>query len=273
MPITSYDQGATRYEEQGTGEPLILIHGVGLDHAMWGQQVNELSKHYRVIVYDMLGHGGSSHPPGPYSLSQFVEQLAMLMSELNIDNSHIVGFSMGGMVAQAFALTHKEKMKTLTIMNAVANRTEVQREAILSRVEEVEKIGPQATIDPAIQRWFNPNFLNTQDKIINLIRKRLQTNNPASYLASYTLFATADQELWHLLDQIDVPTLIITGEHDIGSSPAMAKQMHEKIPESKLLIVPNMRHMLPVERADIVNETIHSFIEKSSICEMKGMQT
>lgn len=271
MKNSSCDQETIYYEEKGTGETLILIHGVGLDHAMWEQQVNKLSEHYRVIVYDMLGHGGSSHPPGPYSLSQFVDQLATLMSKLNIESSHIIGFSMGGMVAQAFALTHKEKMKTLTIMNSVANRTEVQREAILLRVEEVKNVGPQATIEPAIQRWFNPNYLNTQDKIINLIRTRLQTNNPASYLASYTLFATADQELWHQLDQIDVPTLIVTGEHDIGSSPEMAKQMHEKILDSELIIVPNMRHMLPVERADIVNEAIHSFIKKSSICEMKGM--
>lgn len=265
MPIISYDHGAIRYEEKGTGEPLILIHGVGLDHVMWEQQANSLSEQYRVIVYDMLGHGGSSHPPGPYSLSQFVAQLVALMNELKIQKSHIVGFSMGGMVAQAFALTHKDKMKTLTIMSAVANRTKQQRQAILSRVEEVKEQGPQATIEPAIQRWFNAEYLDTQEEVINQVRTRLHTNNPASYLAAYTLFATADRELWCQLDQIDVPTFIITGELDSGSNPAMSEQMHERINGSELMIVPNMRHMLPVEGANIVNEAIHSFIEKRAV--------
>ncbi|WP_262176748.1 alpha/beta fold hydrolase [Saccharococcus sp. Marseille-Q5394] len=263
MPTFSYDQGTIHYEEKGLGEPLVFIHGVGLDHAMWEQQVKRLSEEYRVIVYDMLGHGGSSHPPGPYSLSQFVEQLTALVNGLGLDKIHLVGFSMGGMVAQAFALAHIEKMKTLTIMNAVANRTEEQRKAILARVEEVRKIGPETTIEPAIQRWFTPDYLTAQEGIVGRIRTRLQTNNPISYLSAYTLFATADQELWGKLDQINIPTLVMTGEEDIGSTPEMAKQIQKKIAESELLVVPTMRHMLPVERPDIVNEAIHSFIGRT----------
>ncbi|MCG7337205.1 alpha/beta fold hydrolase [Sporosarcina sp. ACRSM] len=263
MSKITYDQGTIHYQEKGTGEPLVFIHGVGLDHAMWEQQVNRLSEQYRVIVYDMIGHGGSSHPPGPYSLSQYVEQLASLVDGLRLEKIHLVGFSMGGMVAQGFALTHPEKMKTLTIMNAVANRTEMQRQAILARVEEVRTNGPQSTIEPAIQRWFTSDYLEGQGEVVNGIRTRLQTNNPASYIAAYTLFATADQELWDKLDRITVPTLVITGEEDVGSTPEMAQQIHEKITDSELLIVPAMRHMLPVERPDIVNEAIHSFIERT----------
>ena len=105
MPNCRMIMETIRYEEKGTGEPLILIHGVGLDHAMWEQQVNSLSKHYRVIVYDMLGHGGSAHPPGPYSLSQFVEQLATLMNELKIDKSHICWFFYGWHGCTSFCLS------------------------------------------------------------------------------------------------------------------------------------------------------------------------
>ncbi|WP_252504387.1 alpha/beta fold hydrolase [Sporosarcina sp. Marseille-Q4943] len=263
MPTISYDQGTIHYEEKGMGEPLVFIHGVGLDHAMWEQQVDRLSERYRVIVYDMIGHGGSSHPPGPYSLFQFVEQLTAVVDGLGLDKIHLVGFSMGGMVAQAFALAHAEKLKTLTIMNAVANRTEEQRKAILARVEEVRKTGPEATIEPAIQRWFTRDYLHAQEGIVGRIRTRLQTNNATSYLAAYRLFATADQELWDKLDQIHIPTLVITGEEDIGSTPEMAQQIHEKIADSELLIVPTMRHMLPVERPNIVNEAIHSFIGRT----------
>jgi len=262
MPTALHGKGSLHYEEKGIGQSLIFIHGVGLDLTMWEKQVEDLSKHFRVISYDMVGHGGSEHPPGPYSLSQFVEQLAELMNHLRIEKSHIIGFSMGGMVAQAYALKYPDKVKTLTIMNAVANRTKEQRNAVLKRVEEVKRTGPLATIEPAIKRWFNLEFMDLQEETVSKIRERLQTNDAASYLAAYTLFATADEELWPQIQQINIPTQIITGENDLGSNPEMARQMHEMIVGSELMIVPNMRHMLPIEGAEIVNEAIRSFIER-----------
>ncbi|MDQ6600947.1 alpha/beta fold hydrolase [Bacillus salipaludis] len=265
MPIAVYKQGKIFYEEKGSGEPLIFIHGVGLDHTMWNQQINSLSDSFRVIVYDMVGHGGSEHPPGPYSLSQYVEQLSGLMDYLQIDKTHLVGFSMGGMVAQAFALTYKNKLKTVTIMNAVANRTYEQRKGILARVEEVRENGPLSTIEPAIKRWFNPTFLQSRGEVVNQVRNRLQTNQPASYLAAYTLFATADAELWPKLQNIETPAFIITAENDIGSNPEMARMMHERIKGSDIKIIPDMKHMLPVEGADIINQELRLFIGKQTI--------
>jgi pimeloyl-ACP methyl ester carboxylesterase len=265
MPIAVYKQGKIFYEEKGSGEPLIFIHGVGLDHTMWKQQIDRLSDYFRVIVYDMLGHGGSEHPPGPYSLAQYVEQLSGLMEYLQIEKTHLVGFSMGGMVAQAFALTYKNKLKTVTIMNAVANRTEEQRKGILARVEEVRENGPLSTIEPAITRWFNPTFIQSQQEIVDHVRKRLETNNPASYLAAYTLFATADAEIWPKLQNIETPTFIITAENDIGSNPEMARLMHEQIKGSDIKIIPDMKHMLPVEGADIINKELRLFIGKQTI--------
>lgn len=265
MSKATYDQGIIHYEEKGNGDPLILIHGVGLDHTMWEKQVNSLCENFRVICYDMVGHGGSEHPPGPYSLAQFVDQLLALMNHLQIEKCHIVGFSMGGMVAQSFALTHKEKVKSLTIMSAVANRTNEQSKAILARVEEVKQHGPSETIEPAIKRWFTQEFLEKEKEIVSKIKTRLQTNNPESYLAAYSLFAIADQELSPILHRIDVPTLIMTGEHDVGSNPLMAKQMHEEIKNSELVIVKHMKHMLPVEDAATVNNFIQKFIEKQHV--------
>lgn len=265
MPTVLSDQGVIEYEEIGEGEPLILIHGVGLDHTMWKQQVENLSKQFRVIAYDMLGHGGSSHPPGPYTLSMFVEQLLSLADQLQLKTFHLIGFSMGGMVAQSIALSYPNKVKTLTILNSVANRTEKQRQAVLSRVNEAENASPSATIEPAIKRWFTEEFLINETQVVDCIRTRLKTNNPSSYLAAYRLFATADQELWLELQRITQPTLIITGEDDIGSSPQMAMEMHGEINGSEVVIIPKMKHMLPVENAEAVNEIIKAFIKKQMI--------
>ncbi|MFC7394138.1 alpha/beta fold hydrolase [Scopulibacillus cellulosilyticus] len=260
MPMATCHKQIIQYEEKGHGEPVILIHGVGMDHTMWTKQVDALSKYYRVIVYDMLGHGGSDKPPAPYNLSQFVNQLVALMNVLQVESAHIVGFSMGGMVAQAMAIMHPEKVRTLTVMSAVANRSEQQQKSVLSRVTAVKESGASGTVEPAISRWFNKEFIDQNKKTINLIRERLNNNDPSAYLAAYTLFAAADQELWPMLSQISHPTLILTGENDIGSTPEMAKAMHSAIPHSKIVIVPEGKHMLPIEMADIVNDTIHSFI-------------
>jgi 3-oxoadipate enol-lactonase len=265
MPAVLVKNQLIYYEEQGNGEPLILIHGVGLDHTMWEKQMTELAEHFRVVVYDMVGHGGSGHPPGPYTLSHFTQQLADLMDYLKMEKAHLVGFSMGGMVAQAFALHLPDKLISLTIMNAVANRTEEQKKAILARVEEVKKNGVSATVEAAINRWFNHDFLITEKAVADRIRKRLHMNAHHSYLAAYTLFATADQLLSPKLTNIKIPTLIITGENDIGSNPEMARYMHEKIADSEIIIVPNMKHMLPVEGFEIVNQIIRSFLDKHSV--------
>jgi proline-specific peptidase len=249
------------YKETGEGFPLILIHGVGLDHAMWEFQVESLSLHYRVIAYDMIGHGESAKPFGTYTLSQFVDQLDKLMKHLEIPSAHIIGFSMGGLVAQAYAAHHPHKVASLIIVSSVAKRTEEQRNAVLSRVVEVEMMGHTSTIDAAIQRWFDARFINLYPQIVQRIRQTLENNDSSAYLAAYKVFATADQEIYALLHQIQCPALIITGELDKGSTPEMAKLMAECIPNSKVVIIPNVRHMLPVESAVFFNPEVLEFLQ------------
>jgi pimeloyl-ACP methyl ester carboxylesterase len=264
MPNAILGNQVINYIEKGIGEPIILIHGVGLDHTMWNYQIDSLANNYRIIAYDMIGHGESAKPKENYKLINFVEQLSVLMDGLEIDKTHIIGFSMGGMVAQLFGILNPERVKSLCFMSAVANRTIQQQQAVLDRVKQVECYGHLTTIDAAISRWFNESYYDEHPEIINSIKHRLSTNDPAAYLKAYTVFATADQELWGKLDQISSPTLIMTGEKDIGSSPEMAHQMHTRIKNSELVIVPSIRHMLPIEGEEIVNQILHTFLRKHS---------
>lgn len=253
----------THYKATGSGEPLIFIHGVGLDHTMWHQQIEYFSAHYTVFAYDMLGHGETEKMnQDAYSLEDFVEQLATFFQTVQIEQAHIVGFSMGGMVAQLFSITYPEMVKTLTIANAVANRTKEEQAAVLKRVKRVEEKGKDSTIDPAIERWFTASYLRANKEVIESVKKRLKQNDEKSYVNAYRVFATADETLWNQLTKIKAPTLIITGEHDIGSNPRMAKQMHEKIGLSEVVIVENARHMLPVELPQQFNEQLHRFLRK-----------
>jgi proline-specific peptidase len=264
MPKVQLGNQVINYVEKGFGDPIFLLHGVGMDHTMWHNQIDFLSISHRVIAFDMIGHGESAKPEKSYCLKDFVQQLYTLMNHLEIDQAHIVGFSMGGMVAQLFGIIYPEKCKSLCFMSAVANRTKEQQQTVINRVRQVEREGHLATINAAISRWFNDSFYHQHPEIIKSVKNRLETNDPKSYLKAYTVFATADQELWEKLDQISCPTLIITGENDIGSSPEMAQQMKGKIKSSELIIVPSIRHMLPIEGKEAVNKALQTFVSKHS---------
>ncbi|WP_129730164.1 alpha/beta fold hydrolase [Ectobacillus funiculus] len=262
------DNQSIHYIEKGQGAPIIFIHGVGLDLNIWSNQVQALSSEYRVICYDMLGHGKSACPPGPYTLEQFVKQLDELFSNLSLSQAHLVGFSMGGLVAQAYAIRYPEKVCSLTIMSSVAKRSEGQRQGVLARVKEVEKQGHKATITAAIQRWFNKPFMEKHPEVVAQIQQRLENNQPNAYLSAYRVFATADEELYEQLAQIQCPTLIVTGELDQGSTSEMAELMAKQIPHSEVVIFPGIKHMLPIEAAESLNQLLLSQLEKYNKKEM-----
>ncbi|GAA3331369.1 hypothetical protein GCM10020331_087710 [Ectobacillus funiculus] len=123
-------------------------------------------------------------PPGPYTLEQFVKQLDELFSNLSLSQAHLVGFSMGGMVAQAYAIRYPEKVSSLTIMSSVAKRSEEQRQGVLARVKEVEKQGHKATITAAIQRWFNKPFMEKHPEVVTQIQQRLEKQSTECLLIS-----------------------------------------------------------------------------------------
>ena len=251
------------YVSTGDGEPLILIHGVGLDHTMWQPQLEYFSSFYKVYAYDMMGHGDSEKPVRDfYKLEDFSSQLYEFMKGLNIESAHIVGFSMGGLVAQEFCLSFPEKVKSLTIANSVANRNDEERKLVLNRVKQVEDEGNNATIGAAIERWFSKEYIKNNIDTTKKIRYRLETNDEKAYLNAYRVFATADRELWDRLNQIQAPVFIITGENDKGSNPRMAKDMKGKIPHADICIVPDSKHMLPVENALIFNKHVLHFMNQ-----------
>ncbi|RAS75631.1 alpha/beta fold hydrolase [Priestia endophytica] len=263
----NYDR-STRYIEEGQGVPIILIHGVGLDLNMWHKQMKSLSSKYRVICYDMLGHGRSACPPGPYTLDHFVKQLDDLFSSLNLSEAHLVGFSMGGLVAQAYAISHPNKVSSLSIISSVAKRSNEQRKGVLERVEKVEKEGHKSTIEAAIKRWFNQTFIEENPGVVDQIQKCLENNQPDAYAAAYRVFATADEEIYEQLTQIKCQTLIVTGELDYGSTPAMAELMAKEIPHSEVVIFQEIRHMLPIEAAESLNQLLLSQLSKFTEKEM-----
>lgn len=263
MVIDSGKAESTYYEIVGQGPVLVLIHGVGLDSAMWAPQATALAEHFRIVRYDMLGHGRSDTRSGELHLSDFVAQLHQLLGFLKVAPVYLAGFSMGGAVAMAFAAAHPEYVRRLVLMHTVYRRTDDQINALMSRVHQVAAHGPASTADTALERWFSPGFRQAHPDIMATIKHRLVTNDPEGYLTAYRLFAGADHDLFDAPAAIHCPTLVMTGELDIGSTPLMSRQIANAIISSECVILPGQRHMAPTEVATDVNSYLLEFLTRT----------
>ena len=256
--LRDHVHGGTWFGCDGQGDAVVLIHGVGLDHNMWDRQVERLKTQFQVITYDMLGHGQSAHPPDERFLGDFVRQLHQLLMNLELKRVAIVGFSMGGMVAREFTVQYPEMTSRLVLMNTVFRRSPDQQAAVMARYEVSKSDRLEDGIDAAIRRWFSEDFARSNAAVVEQVRTRLRNNDPKGYLKAYKVFATAVDPDGTL--PIACPTLVMTGELDSGSTPEMAYALAGAIKQGNAKILPGLRHMAPVEGADLVNQVLMEFL-------------
>lgn len=263
QPVAERTPAGTSYLVQGQGQPVVLIHGVGLNKEMWGGQFVGLANDYRVIAYDMLGHGHSALPAADIGLEGYAAQLAELLDHLQIAQATVIGFSMGGLVARAFALHYPQRLAALVVLNSVFNRTPEQSAGVIARAAQAAEQGPDANVDAALDRWLSREYKAANPAQVAAIRQVLASNDPQGYHTTYSLFATQDMYRAGDLGSIQVPTLIATGELDAGSTPAMTRQLAASIPGAQSVVLAEQRHMMPVEAPREVNKMLLDFLSQA----------
>jgi pimeloyl-ACP methyl ester carboxylesterase len=254
----------TALEISGSGPPVVLLHGVGLNQSIWAGQVTALESDFQIITYDLLGHGRSAAARANAGIADWVDQLNGVVRDLALDKFALVGFSFGGLIAQAYAAQHSPMTDKLVLMSMVYDRSEAERAGVQSRFEVARREGPQAIIPAALSRWFSPEFSRTHPEVMNQYEALLRGNDAASFLSAYECFARADRDLVGMLTAFDRPTLVMTGELDMGSTPAMARKLAGMIPEAECSIIAGGRHMMPVEMPDEVSSVLRRFLKKES---------
>lgn len=240
---------------------LALLHGVGSDLGTWDEVVARLPPGFEVLRYDLRGHGRSPKPPGPYSLDDFVTDHVRTLAELGWCSCELVGFSLGGMIAQAVALSAPSTVDRLAILSSVAGRTPEERSRVEARLEVLRDGGPREIAKVSGERWFTPEFVESNREFVSHHLARFAANDPPAYLAAYEVLAGND--LCDQLARIAQPTLIMTGEFDVGSPPRMSETMHAAIHLSELVIVPGQKHELLIEVPDVVVEQMTRFLNAS----------
>jgi|TARA_B100001123_G_scaffold79921_1_gene90742 pimeloyl-ACP methyl ester carboxylesterase len=255
----------TFFESTGTGpETLVLCHGVGLDHTMWNAQVEALAPHLRVVSYDMIGHGRTPPDPKVTCLADFVGQLEELLDHLGIGQLMLVGFSMGGLVAQGFAKEAAYRLERLVLMNTVYRRSEAELEGVRSRLAVTREQGLSTVADLALERWFDPAFRRANSSIVDQIRDRLLSNDLDAYTTAYRVFVNGDEEVGAALKKVHCPALVMTGSLDVGSTIEIAQRMGKDLRHGSVFVLPGLRHMAPVEDPGAVNQQLLSFFGLTS---------
>jgi (E)-2-((N-methylformamido)methylene)succinate hydrolase len=255
--------GRTAFAAEGDGPTVVLIHGLGLARGMWDGQVAALSRRFRTLRYDLLGHGESARPRGAFEMLHFVAQLDELLDGLALDRCALVGFSLGGMIARAYAIARPDRVGALIVLNSPHGRTEAERAAVRARAEQAATDGPGATVEAALERWFTAGFAAAQPEVLERVRCAILANDPEVYPHAYRVLAEGDAALVEPIAEIRCPTLVLACEDDRGNSPAMAQAMAATIPGAKVEIVPGLRHMGLVEDPGAINALIVPFLDEA----------
>ena len=241
----------TNYRLEGpSGAPVVtLTHPLGVTLALWDDHVAALTKRYRVLRYDVRGHGGSEMPPGPYTLEQMAGDLFDLLDALGIMETHFVGVSMGGLIGMTAALTRPSRITSLVLCDTTACYGPGVRPMWEDRIRVAESEGMTAAlVDRTIAIWFTEAFRTRRPDAVERIAAMLRKSDPRGYAAAIRAIGFVD--LTARIGAIRCPALVVVGDQDPGTPPAMARVIHERIVGSELLILPGAMHCAVVEDSD-----------------------
>lgn len=245
-----------------TAPVVVLIHGLGLARGIW-DPLHPCLRNYRVICYDLYGHGDSDPVPETATLSLFAGQVARLMDSIGADRAHIVGFSIGGMINRRFAIDHPDRVQSLAILNSPHDRGHHGQAQVEARAAQVRNAGGLSTLPDALKRWFTPEYLVTGAGPAQVTHWR-QGVDPESYAQTAWVLAHGVRELIAPKPAISVPALVMTCENDTGSTPEHARAIAAEIPGATCLIVPRLQHLGLMEDPDSFGVPLINFLGKVS---------
>lgn len=257
--------GAIGYIRSGTGEPLLLIHGVGMNATIWQPQIELLKSRYDVIAIDMLGHGASRLPPENPVLSDYADEAIELLDRLGLEKVSVVGHSMGALVAQEMALSEPERVRLMVSLNAVFRRPPLLARAVRERAAGLNSRSDDSGVAATIARWFGDPVPARLTDAAARVRDALACVDPEGYARTYRLFAHADADHADRLPKLEMPALFMTGSEDENSSPAMSAAMARLAPLGRCIVLDGEKHMMALASPERATEHIAAFLEDNGV--------
>ena len=261
MPSTS-DKFNTSYFLKKTNDtiPIVFIHGVGLTKEIWQPQI-DFFKDNNLLTYDLIGHGDTPLEKTQLNFKDFTEQLLNLIDELNINKIHLIGFSLGSLIARHFASEYNDRLSSLTLHGSIYKRSLEQKRVIENRFELI-KTNDLALKKMSLRRWFSEEFIKNNKEIYDKIYSMLDKNDQKNLLKAYKLFVFYEDDD-DMINKIKAKTLVTTGQFDVGSTSEMAKNLSTQIKSSKFIEIKNGKHLCNIECAEDFNKTIELFVDQN----------
>jgi len=248
------------YEVHGKeGAPwLTLSHSLACSVRMWDPQIEALKGRYRILAYDTRGHGESMAPAGPYTLEMLAADLHALLKHLNIERTHFAGLSMGGMIGQTFALKYPGVLASLILADTTSRYPADAAGVWAERIKTVETRGMQPLVQSTLERWFTEPFRKAHPEVVGRIGALIASTPVAGYVGCS--HAIPKINLTARLKEIKCAVLVICGEQDAGTPPAMAREIHDNAPGSKLVLIPQAAHISNMEQPQAFTRAMEQFL-------------
>ena len=247
------------YTIEGSGIPIVLVHGIGARKESWKKVVEELKAGYRCITYDLRGHGQSPLPEEPFGLEELVEDLELLRRDLGIGRMHVMGHSLGGMIAPAYAKKYPERVLSIGLLSTAAFRSEDDKRKVMSIVEAMEQAGVEKMLDALVSRWFTDDFMKANTETVQWRREQVLSTDQNVFLNVFRVYAETEMSSW--LSELKIPALVCTGEYDGGCNPTLNQKIAQALPSSKLVILKDLKHAIQLEAPTELALEIKDFLE------------
>lgn len=251
------------YSVHGHSGPwLIFSHSLGCTQAVWERQIEELSRDYRILCYDTRGHGKTEATSGPYTLDMLANDALGLIDHLAIEKIIWIGFSMGGMIGQTFALKYPARVSAIVLADTTSAHTTTPLAMWNERIRIANQEGMQPLVQPAIERWFTEGFRKSQPSTVEQIANMIRTTSVDGWSGCCAAIAAVNTT--ERLHEIKCPALVMVGEYDVGTPLSAALVMQRHLPHSSLVVISDAAHMTDIEQPGQFNRALKMFLDFNS---------
>jgi 3-oxoadipate enol-lactonase len=275
MPEEKLNGTKIYYQVHGKDDayPLVLTHGLGSDHTMWHNQVPVFKEKYRLVLWDVRGHGRSEVTEDGYSIDRFADDLKALLDHLRIKCAHIGGLSMGGWISFTFALKYPKSTAALILSNSGGIRSGMTKEQMADKrklflisAQIAEKAGRAQLVDSTLSFMFTPQFIENNPEAVELTKKRILADPGIGYARTIRgilidYWDVDAEDMLKKVSGISAPALVIGGEFDLLTPAPTQVALHKSIPGSRYELIKGAAHVTPIEKPDLWNELVLDFLD------------
>lgn len=240
------------------GPWVVLMHALGANLTLWDDTARHLSDRYRVLRFDLRGHGGSDAPVGAYTMTRLADDAVALMDALDIGQAHVCGVSVGGMVAQTLGVRHPDRLLSLTLVDTIDHTPMEAHPMWANRIGQAEAHGMAGLAPSTMERWLTQPFRAQHPDQVERINRMLLATPVQGYVGVAQAIVAFD--LADAIGRIHCPTLVVTGDKDEGAPVSMAQSIAQKIHGAKLEVLPDAAHLSFIEQPERFHAIFDAFL-------------